>query len=232
VNDIDVEHGESVAAQIRADGGEATFVRADVSQAGEVADLIDSAIKRYGRLDVLHNNAFANRMNMLGALTPEQWQRSLGVTLHGTYYAMHTALPLMARQGGGAIVNTASVSGLRADPAMGAYNAAKAAVINLTRTAAIEYARFGVRVNAVCPGPVLTPPLAALLERTPELREQMLAVLPQRRLGRPEEVANVVAFLASDEASLVNGAAIVVDGGHSAWTGIPPLVPSLLEGEP
>lgn len=232
VNDVDGDRGEAVAARLCGEGAEAIFLRADVANADEVSYLIDETVRRFGHVDVLHNNAFANRMNLVGTLTPEQWQRALSVTLNGVFYGMHAVLPLMARQGSGAIVNTASVSGLRADFAMGAYNAAKAAVINLTRTAAIEYARHGVRVNAVCPGPVLTPPLVALLERSPALRDQMLAALPQRRIGRPEEVANVVLFLASDEASLVNGAAVVVDGGHSAWTGIPALVPSLLDQEP
>lgn len=229
VNDIDSEAGARVTDAIAAEGGEALFVRADVSNPDEVQVLIAAAVERFGRLDILHNNAFFNRMGLVGAFMPEAWRRSLDVTLNGVFYGMHVALPLMARQGGGAIVNTASVSGLAADYGMSAYNAAKAAVINLTRTGAIEYARFGVRVNAVCPGPIATPPLESLLDRTPGLRERLLEALPQRRLGSPEEVASVVLFLASDEASLVNGAAITADGGLSAWTGHPPLAPDLLE---
>jgi meso-butanediol dehydrogenase/(S,S)-butanediol dehydrogenase/diacetyl reductase len=229
VNDINDEGGHAVVERIRADGGEAAFHHADVSQAEEVAAMVEHIVERYGRLDVLHNNAFFSRMGMAGWLRPEDWRRSFAVTLHGTYHGMHYALPLMVKQGGGAIVNTASVSGLGADYAMSAYNSAKAAVVGLTRSAAIDYARHGVRVNAVCPGPIDTPPVQQLFARTPAVREAILAALPQHRLGRPEEVANVVLFLASDEASLVNGAMLVCDGGLSAWTGHPPLAPDLLE---
>jgi meso-butanediol dehydrogenase/(S,S)-butanediol dehydrogenase/diacetyl reductase len=229
VNDIDPAGGEAVAAEIRSAGGEAWFLRADVSRPEEVQGLVEETTGRFGRLDILHNNAFFNRMGLTGALSPEDWRRSMAVTLDGTFYGMHAALPLMARQGGGAIVNTASVSGLAGDYGMSAYNAAKAGVINLTRTAAIEYARHGVRVNAVCPGPIATPPLERLLARSPAVRDALLASLPQHRLGRPEEIASIVLFLASDEASLVNGAVVTADGGLSAWTGHPPLAPDLLE---
>jgi meso-butanediol dehydrogenase/(S,S)-butanediol dehydrogenase/diacetyl reductase len=229
VNDIHEEGGGRVVAQIRAAGGQAEFHAADVGDADQVTRLVERVADEYGRLDVLHNNAFATRFGMVGKLTPEQWRRAMDVTLHGTFYGMHVALPIMARQGAGAVVNTASVSGLAADYAMSAYNAAKAAVVNLTRTAAIEYARYGVRVNCVCPGPVATPALLGMLERTPAVRQELLAALPQRRFGTPEEIASVVLFLASDEASLVNGAALVADGGLSAWTGHPPLAPDLLE---
>lgn len=229
VNDIARDQGEAVAAEIRAAGGEALFHYADVSQPEEVAALIEGAVSHFGRLDVLHNNAFFNRMGMVEQLTPAQWRRTMDVTLDGTFYGMRAALPLMARQGSGAIVNTASVSGLGADYAMSAYNAAKAGVIGLTRAAAIEYARHGVRVNCVCPGPIATAPVERLFSRTPAVRDAILAALPQHRLGTPEEIANVVLFLASDEASLVNGAAVTADGGLSAWTGHPPLAPDLLE---
>jgi meso-butanediol dehydrogenase/(S,S)-butanediol dehydrogenase/diacetyl reductase len=232
VNDINAEAGEAVARSIKDAGGTAQFVRADVSDPGEVEGLIYGAVGHFGRLGILHNNAFFSRMGMVGQISPESFRRTLDVTLIGTYHGMHYALPIMARQGSGAVVNTASVSGLAGDYAHGAYNAAKFAVVGLTKTAAIEYARYGVRVNAVCPGPIDTPPVQWLLSRTPGLRETLLGALPNRRLGRPEEIANAVLFLASDEASLINGACLTADGGLSAWTGHPPLVPDLLEREP
>jgi len=229
VNDVDAAGGERVAEAIRSSGGDALFLQADMGDYAAVSALIEDVTGRYGRLDVLHNNAFRSVMSGVATMSPEQWQLALSVTLTGTFYGIRAALPVMIRQRAGAIVNTASVSGLAGDYAMGAYNTAKAGVLNLTRAAAIENARHGIRVNAVCPGPVSTPPLEFLLNRTPAVREQLLASLPQHRLGTPEEVANVVLFLASDEASLVNGAAIVADGGLTAWTGHPALAPDLLE---
>ncbi|HEY7296103.1 MAG TPA: SDR family NAD(P)-dependent oxidoreductase [Dehalococcoidia bacterium] len=232
VNDIQREGGERVVAQIGEAGGKASFHYADAGVADEVTRLVEETAGRYGRLDVLHNNAFRTRFGMVGQLTPEQWRGAFDVTLHGTFYGMRAALPIMARQGGGAIVNTASVSGLFGDYAMSAYNAAKAAVVNLTHTAAIEYARYGVRVNCVCPGPIDTPAVQGMLARQPEVREPLLAALPMHRFGTPEEVANCVLFLASDEAAFVTGAALTVDGGLTAWTGHPPLAPDLLQRGP
>ncbi|HLZ69551.1 MAG TPA: SDR family NAD(P)-dependent oxidoreductase [Dehalococcoidia bacterium] len=232
VNDIQAEAGEQVAAQIRQAGGEAVFQLADAGDADAVTRLVEETAQRFGRLDVLHNNAFRTRFGMVGRLSPEQWRGAFDVTLHGTFYGMRAALPIMARQGSGAIVNTASVSGLFGDYAMSAYNAAKAAVVNLTHTAAIEYARYGVRVNCVCPGPIDTPAVQGMLARQPEVGERLIEALPLHRLGRPEEVANCVLFLASEEAAFVTGAALTVDGGLTAWTGHPPLAPDLLERGP
>lgn len=229
IADIDLPAAERVAAEITAAGGEAAALLVDVSSAEAVSDMVSGVVEREGRLDVLHNNAFFNRMGTVGDFSPENWRRSLAVTLDGTFYGMHAALPVMRRQGSGAIINTASVSGMGGDYGMGGYNAAKAAVIGLTRTAAIEYARFGVRVNAVCPGTILTPPVERLFARTPAVRDATLASIPRGKLGTPEEIAAVVLFLASDEAALVVGACIVADGGLSAWTGQPALAPDLLE---
>ncbi len=232
VNDIQAEAGERVVEQIKQAGGEAVFHLADAGDAEAVTRLVEETAQRFGRLDVLHNNAFRTRFGMVGRLTPEQWRGAFDVTLHGTFYGMRAALPIMARQGSGAIVNTASISGLFGDYAMSAYNAAKAAVVNLTHTAAIEYARYGVRVNCVCPGPIDTPAVQGMFAREPAIRDPLLAALPMHRLGRPDEVANCVLFLASDEASFVTGAALTVDGGLTAWTGHPPLAPDLLQRGP
>lgn len=228
VNDINPASGQAVVEEIESAGGEAFFLQADVSLVASVAGLVEQAVRRYGRIDVLHANAFFNRMGLAGVLAPEDWRRSMAVTLDGTFYCLRAVLPVMLDQGGGAVVITASVSGLAGDYGMSAYNAAKAGVIGLTRSAAVEYAAHGIRVNAVCPGPIDTPPVRQLFARQPSVRDAVLGALPQRRLGTPEEVASVVLFLASDEASLVNGVALPADGGLSAWTGHPPLAPDLL----
>jgi meso-butanediol dehydrogenase/(S,S)-butanediol dehydrogenase/diacetyl reductase len=144
----------------------------------------------------------------------------IGVNLKGVWLCMKYELPQMIAQGGGAIVNTASISGLFADYGIAAYNAMKSAVVNFTRTVAVEYAGDGIRCNCICPGAIDTP----LLQRSlsiPGFADATIAAIPQGRLGRPEEMANVVLFLASDLASYVNGAAFVADGGLTAKTGIP-----------
>jgi meso-butanediol dehydrogenase / (S,S)-butanediol dehydrogenase / diacetyl reductase len=196
------------------------FRKTNVSEPGEVESMVKFAFERFGRLDVLHNNvATAGSVAPIGEMPVESWQRAIAVTLSGVFYGMRFALPQMVAQGGGVIVNTASVSGLAADYLLGAYNAAKAGVINLTRTAAIEYARKNIRVNAVCPGSVATPPLLRALGEG-EGRRLLEDRHPLGRLGLPEEIARVVLFLASDDSSLMTGSIVVADGGISAHTGL------------
>ena len=146
------------------------------------------------------------------------------VGLTAVWRAMKRVLPIMRGQGSGAIVNTASISGLRADYGIAAYNAAKAGVINLTRVGAIEYARDGIRVNCICPGAIDTPLLAPALEQ-PGFAQRFYETIPMGRLGKPQEMANVVLFLASDLASFVTGSAFVADGGQTAKTGSPSFMP-------
>ena len=151
------------------------------------------------------------------------WTATLDVGLTAVFRAIRRAIPVMRVQGSGAIVNTASISGLYADYGIVAYNAAKAGVVNLTRVAAIEYARFGIRVNCICPGAINTPLLTAAAQ--PEMIKKFNEVIPMGRLGRPEEMANVILFLASDLASFVTGSAYVADGGQTAKTGSPSFLP-------
>src|SRR5262249_43994510 len=157
-------------------------------------------VLRHGRLDVLVNNAALPIPGSVEATSAEDWRRVFAVTLDGTFNGTRFAIPLMARQGGGAIVNVASGAGLGGEPGLAAYAAAKAAVINLTRTAAVENAARGVRVNVICPGPIETPPLLGFLGVWPGGRAAFERQIPARRLGRPEEIAAVALFLASDEA--------------------------------
>lgn len=197
--------------------------QADVSDAGAVDDAIASIVAEHGRLDiVIPNAAVTSGGKAIGDVTDELWRRVLGVNLDGVFHVVRGALPhLIASHG--AVVVTASVSGLRGDHRMGAYNAAKGAVVNLVRSLAVDYGPRGVRVNAVAPGPVATPLLAPLLAAKPGLADTLAASIPLRRVAAPEEVAAAIAFLASDDASFVNGVTLAVDGGLTAWSGVPDL---------
>ena len=218
--DIDEGGGEGVAAKLPG----AEFFRADVGSSEEVDAMVQAACRRLGRLDVLVNNAFATVPGRVESLSDEAWQRTQRVTLDGVFYGMRAALPVLTAQGRGSIVNIASISGLGGDEGLAAYNAAKAGVINLTRTTALEVASRGVRVNAICPGLIDTPALQRVWQQLPQLREPAARSIPLGRFGTPEEVARVALFLASDEAAYVTGATLVVDGGFTARSGIPVLV--------
>ncbi|HJU29267.1 MAG TPA: SDR family NAD(P)-dependent oxidoreductase [Candidatus Binataceae bacterium] len=220
IADIDETGGNRVAGEI---GSGAAFCHTDVRNPNQVEALINFACDRFGRIDVLFNNAFYTTVGAVGEMSVDGWLRTISVTLSGVFYGMRFALPRMVERGGGAIVNTASISGLAGDFRMGAYNAAKAGVVNLTRTAAIEYARKNIRVNAVCPGMIETPPVMRLLSeaRNPDrTRANAIEAHPIGRLGRPEEIAKVVLFLASDDASFMTGSIVVADGGVTAHTGL------------
>jgi meso-butanediol dehydrogenase/(S,S)-butanediol dehydrogenase/diacetyl reductase len=221
IADIDENGGNAVAREL---GDRAVFHRTDVSDPPQVEAMVKFVVDRFGRLDALHNNAFYTTTGVVGETSIEGWQKTINVTLSGVFYGMHFALPQMVKQGGGTIVNTASISGLGGDYGMSAYNAAKGGVVNLTRTAAIEYARKNVRVNAVCPGMIATPPVLGMIKgaRSPEkAQKHALDAHPMGRLGQPEEIAKVVLFLSSDDSSLMTGSIVVADGGVVAHTGLP-----------
>jgi meso-butanediol dehydrogenase / (S,S)-butanediol dehydrogenase / diacetyl reductase len=224
VADINDEGGHRMVNQLRDAGGTAEFVHADIGEPKEVEAMIKAAVDRFGRLDILHNNAVFTAPGHIGEIALEGWRKTLDVGLTAYWYATKCAIAEMLPRRRGAIVNTASISGLGADYMMGAYNTIKAGVINLTRATAIDYARKGIRCNAVCPGLTATPPLLAVLNAGEgKLMERMCEVVPMGRLGDPQEIANLVLFLASDEASYVTGAFFVADGGLTAHTGIPGL---------
>lgn len=215
--DVDAAGGEDVTAAIVAQGGTALFRQVDVSRAVEVEGMIRAAQEAFGRLDVLFNNAgIEGESGWLADCTEENWDRVLAVNLKGVFLGMKYALPLMVAQQGGSIINTASVAGMVGWRAAAAYSAAKAGVINLTRTAALEYARYNIRVNAICPGVIHTPLLERVHGGNVEGNERLLAMQPMPRLGRPEDVAYMALFLASDESAYVTGAALPVDGGYTA----------------
>jgi meso-butanediol dehydrogenase/(S,S)-butanediol dehydrogenase/diacetyl reductase len=219
IADIDRERGQTVAREI-----DARFEPTDVGDEAEIARLLEGTAQSLGRIDVLVSNAFATAVGPIEKLTLEGWRLTQAVTLEAVFTGLRAVAPLMRQQGGGAVVNVASISGLGGDRGLAAYNAAKGAVINLTRTAALELAASGIRVNAVCPGVIDTPAVRRAFSVAPEREAPVCAAVPLRRLGRPEEVATAILFLASEEASYVTGATLVVDGGLTASTGIPDLV--------
>jgi meso-butanediol dehydrogenase / (S,S)-butanediol dehydrogenase / diacetyl reductase len=231
VVDINADTANKVAAEIAAEGGRAIAVRADVTQAADVEMMISRTTSTFGRLDFLHNNAFGlpsaqstNVASRTADIDDSVWNRMIDLGLTAVFRGIKQAIPVMRAQGGGAIVNTASISGLRADYGIAGYNAAKAGVINLTRVVAIEYARYGIRSNCICPGAIDTPLLAPALSQA-GFAEKFKETIPMGRLGRPEEMANVILFLASDLASFVTGAAFVADGGQTTKTGSPSFMP-------
>ncbi len=221
VGDISVDGASSVAAHIVAEGGRAVARTADVSVSSEVDALVDEAVTRFGRIDILMNNAACPHGAPIVATSDADWNRVMSVTLDGVFYGVRAALRHMTAQGSGSILNISSGAGLGGEVMLGAYGAAKAAVINLTKTAAVESAASGVRVNCICPGPIATPPLHAWLGAIPGGVDSFSKQIPARRIGEPEEIAAVAVFLASDEASYVTGAVVVADGGVNARTGTP-----------
>ena len=223
VADLSGRRAESVATDIAGRGGRVQWLKMDAAEPEGVQAAIARAVETYRRLDVMVNNAGLAEVAPLEEISLESWNRVLAVTLTSAFLGMKYCLPVMRRQGAGAIVNTASISGTAGDHGLSSYNAAKAGVINLTRSAAIENARHGIRINCVCPGTIDTrAPLLLGGDRADEVRRAQAGVTPLGRMGRAEEIAAAILFLASDEASFVTGAALVADGGLVAHTGLPP----------
>lgn len=221
VGDIVLESAVAVAEGITLAGGRAAARQVDVASSAEVDALVQDAVDRFGRIDILMNNAASPHGAPVAATSDADWRRVMSVTLDGVFYGVRSALVRMTAQGSGSILNISSGAGLGGEVMLGAYGAAKAAVINLTKTAAVENAGTGVRVNCICPGPIATPPLHAWLSAIPGGEDIFSRQIPAGRLGRPEEIAALATFLASDEASYVTGAVVVADGGVNARTATP-----------
>ena len=216
IADVSEDAGRRVEAEIAEAGGEALFIELDVTDERQWEDAVAKAVERFGRLDVLVNNAGVSGGIASDVLDTDAWDKLMDVNAKGVFLGMKHAIPEMRRSGGGSIINISSISGFVGQEYvhMG-YNASKGAVRIMTKTAAARYAREGIRVNSVHPG-IMPPMGTSTVTAAPETRERMLAQVPMGREGRREEVGYAVLFLASDEASYITGTELVVDGGFLA----------------
>ena len=217
IADLQQDAVAAAVAAVEAVGAEALGVVTNVARDAEVAALIEAAVGRFGRLDIAFNNAGINPpLTLLGELSEEDFDAVVAVNLKGVWLCMRHELRVMSAQRSGVIVNTSSVAGLTGLRGCGAYAAAKHGVLGLTKTAALEYARFGIRVNAVCPGGIMTPMLEEAEARRAGVLEAMTSLEPLGRLGQPTEIASAVLWLCSPGASFTTGHAMAVDGGWLA----------------
>lgn len=214
VSDINEEHGKQAVVKIKSEGGEASFVKADTSKAEEVEALIKSTVEIYGRLDIACNNAgIGGEQKLTGEYGLDSWRKVLNVNLDGVFYGCKYQLEQMEKNGGGVIVNIASIHGTVAAPLSSAYTASKHAVVGLTKNIGAEYGQINIRCNAVGPAYIETP----LLESASgDMKEALVAKHPMGRLGTSQEVAELVLFLSSDKASFMTGGYYLVDGGYTA----------------
>jgi len=214
IADLDAKRGEETLQRIKADGGEAIFVKTDVSLEQDVNALVEKAIQAYGKLDCAFNNAGIHKHFVSTVdFTETDWNEMIDVNLKSVWLCMKYEIRQMLKQGKGAIVNTSSAAGLVGAPSNPAYPASKHGVVGITKSTALEFARKGIRVNCVCPGPTRTGMNEELTATNPEMVKAMDQKVPMGRIGEPEEVAAAAIFLCSDEASYITGHALPVDGG-------------------
>jgi NAD(P)-dependent dehydrogenase (short-subunit alcohol dehydrogenase family) len=217
VADVNDDAGAETVKLAESEGTDATFVHTDVTDSSSVAAMVDTAITAFGRLDFAHNNAGMSGV-AAGVVdcTEELWNRTLALNLTGVWLCMKHEIPRMLESGGGAIVNTSSGAGLVGFAALPAYVASKHGVIGLTKSAALEFVRAGIRVNAICPGTTRTPMIEAYIGDDPNIEKMMTMASPLGRMAQPEEMAEAAVWLCSDAASFVNGVALPVDAGAVA----------------
>jgi NAD(P)-dependent dehydrogenase (short-subunit alcohol dehydrogenase family) len=211
VVDLNEAGGDETVAMIAKAGGVGVFQRCDVSNSDQVKAMVARAVSAFGRLDFAHNNAGINSV-MVNEYDDDVWERSIAINLGGVMKCMREEAEVMLKQGGGAIVNTASINGLVGNATQPGYTAGKHGVVGLTRHAALKWARSGIRVNCVCPG-VIETPMTDGVAANPEIRKIMENMTPMGRMGQPEEIAAAVMWLCSDQASFVTGHPMVIDGG-------------------
>jgi NAD(P)-dependent dehydrogenase (short-subunit alcohol dehydrogenase family) len=214
IADVNEASGHETLSLVEAQGGSGLFVSADMGNAADVQAVIEQTRQVFGALHMVSNNAALGVANKpVTELTEQEWDRCMAVTLRGVWLCMKYQLPLIEASGGGAIVNVASVSGIRGEAYQSAYTAAKGGVIALSKTVAVEYAKRGVRVNTVCPGGINSGGMAFYLKKMPEMRDKALNAHAMGRLAEPEEIADAIVYLCSQRASFITGHDLVVDGG-------------------
>jgi len=217
VSDVTVDAGEETVQMIKKAGGEAFFVKADVSKSGDVKALVEKAVEKYGKLDCAHNNAgIEGVLGPCGECTEENWDKTIAINLTGVFLCCKAEIAQFLKQGGGVIVNTASVAGLVGFAGIPAYTASKHGVNGLTKQIALDYATQNIRVNSVCPGVIQTPMIDRFTGGDPEALKAFAATEPVGRLGQPEEIADAVVYLCTDQASFITGINMPVDGGFIA----------------
>ena len=214
VSDVNDEGGRETVGLIEAQGGRGAFQRCDVSDGAQVKAMVAAAVAHFGRLDCAFNNAGITNI-AADEYDDAVWQRAIGINLGGVMLCMREEAEVMVKQGGGAIVNTASINGLVGNPSQPAYVASKHGVVGLTRHGALRWAKAGIRVNAVCPGVIETPMTAPLIANA-DMRQLLDSMTPMGRMGQAEEIAEAVVWLCSDAASFVTGHPMVIDGGATA----------------
>ncbi len=216
-SDINVEQGQATSDTINNQGGQSTFIKADVSSDQDVNHLVDTCIEKYGRLDHMINNAgIGLGLKFFDQISDDHWNKVIAVNQTGVFYCMRAALKVMQANKKGSIVNVASAAGIRSAPRMGAYAASKHAVVGMTKTAAVEYGKYNIRINAVCPTVIETPMGSDYIDNNKELEQIMLRSVPMRRFGAAQEVAKTICWLSSTQASYLNGITVPVDGGSNA----------------
>ena len=217
VADVAVIEGEATVQMITSAGGQAVFTKADMTKSSEVEAMVQATVKTFGRLDFALNNAGIDGVRARTADYPEDvWHQVINLNLTGVFLCLKFELAVMVKQGSGAIVNLSSVAGVTGFPGHAAYTASKHGVIGLTKTAAIDYAKAGIRVNAICPAYTRTPMLTRMLEQIPDLEAKLISRVPLRRLGTAEEIAQAAIYLFSDAAAFITGHSLVMDGGIMA----------------
>ena len=217
--DINEETGASAAEEVRLNGGEAIYVKADLTNSDQVKNMVGTVVEKYSRIDVLYNNAGINHFGKVADASEDAWDRVMAVNVKSVFLTCKFVIPVMAEQKKGVIINTGSAASLVGLANLSAYTASKGAVLQLTRNMALDYARDGIRVNAICPGVTATEMTEQVIDEDPDpkaARERFDRVIPRGSMAEPIEIATVALFLASDESSYITGAAIPVDGGYTA----------------
>jgi NAD(P)-dependent dehydrogenase (short-subunit alcohol dehydrogenase family) len=217
IADLNEEGGEAAVRECRENGGNAVFQKTDVTVESSIQDAIARAVKEFGKLDIIYNNAgLVGALGSIEQTSVEDFDRTYAVLTRGVFLGMKHAIPEMRKTGGGSIISTASVAGMGGGYGPHAYSAAKAAVINLTRSVAMEVAKHKIRVNCICPGGINTPIFNVVSSDLNQMEQILATACPLKRSGHPDDIANMALFLASDEAQWITGAAMLVDGGLMA----------------